>query len=256
MVELDIHNNDVSTKAKENYSNSSPWPENDVWHKYTYINEKKTIELWLEKLARDEMVILNAGSGGTTYKTRGHIIHLDIIEDYVKGFDDHLVGTVERIELSDNSVDGIICVGSVINYADLQRTVFEFSRILKPGGFFILEFERSDSAEFLFKKVHHAHVFCKEYNYNEQNHLLWMYSEKHVRQVLNHYGLKVDKKKRIHCLSTLINRFGLSEQKSAHFCSLDRVMQPLSYSIAHNVLMLGTKQLPPKSHNRNSPSDN
>ena len=251
-----IFDNEVSTKAKENYSNSAPWPENDEWHKCTFLIEKKTVELWLNRLAHNDMVVLNAGSGGTTYEAPGKMIHFDIIEDYVKGFDNYLVGAVEKIDLPDNSVDGIICVGSVLNYANLQKAVSEFARILKRNGFFIIEFERSDSAEFLFKKEHHAYVFCKEYCYNQQKHLLWMYSEKHVRQVLKQYNLRVNKSTRIHCLSTLFNRFGLAEQKSARFCSLDKLMQPISYSIAHNVLMLGTKQLPPKRNNRNSPGDN
>lgn len=251
-----ILNNEVSTKAKENYSKSTPWPENDEWHKCTFLNEKKTVELWLEHLAHDKTVILNAGSGGTTYKTRGQMIHLDIIENYIKGFDNYIVGSVESIDLPDNSLDGIICVGSVLNYADLQKTISEFSRILKPNGFFIIEFERSDSAEFLFKQEHHAYVFRKEYCYNQQTHLLWMYSEKHVKQVLKQYSLKVVKKKRIHCFSTLINRLGVPEQKSAHFCSFDMFLQPISYSIAHNVLMLGTKKLSPKRNNRNCSSEN
>lgn len=239
-------NNKVTSKAKENYAQSTPWPESDEWHKYTYLHEKAIVEKWLSRLASNDTILLNAGSGGTIYRTKGQIIHLDIIEDYIKSFDRYIVGSIEKIDLPNSSVDGIVCVGSVLNYADVQKAISEFSRILRKDGFFIIEFERSDSAEFLFRKEHHNYVFCKEYMYNGQIHLLWMYSEKHIRQILNQYGLKIKKYERIHCLSTFIIRFGLSEQQAARFCCFDRVLRPLSYSMAHNVLMLGTKKIFPK----------
>ena len=234
---------EVANKAKENYAQSTPWPENDEWHKYTYLHEKAIVEKWLKQLAFTDTILLNAGSGGTIYRTEGQIIHLDIIEEYIKSFDRYIVGSVEKIDLPDCSVDGIICVGSVLNYADVQKAIGEFSRILRKNGFLIMEFERSDSAEFLFKKEHHNYVFCKEYIYNGHNHLLWMYSERHIRQILNQCGLKIKKCERVHCFSTLLNRFGLSEQKAARFCCFDSILQPLSYSLAHNALMLVRKKI-------------
>lgn len=130
-----------------NYSNSTPWPDKDIWHDYTYKAIVSIVEQWLQKYTNSEMVLLNAGSGGTEYKTNARVIHLDIVEKYISQFDNYLVGSVEKIELPDASLDGIICVGSVINYADAQRTIAEFSRLLKTNGFLILEFERSNSAE-------------------------------------------------------------------------------------------------------------
>ena len=123
---------EITRIAVENYSTSDPWPKEDPWHAHTYSSEKKIIERWLSKVATESMIILNAGSGGMEYDTRGKIIHLDIIESYIKMYDHFLVGSVEKIDLPDASIDGIICVGSVLNYADAQRTISEFSRVLKP----------------------------------------------------------------------------------------------------------------------------
>ena len=139
---------DMSEITYMNYSNSTPWPDKDIWHDHTYKAIVSIVEQWLQKYTNPEMVLLNAGSGGTEYKTTAKVIHLDIVEKYISKFDNYLVGSVEKIELPDQSIDGIICVGSVINYADVQRTIAEFSRVLKPNGFLILEFERSNSAEF------------------------------------------------------------------------------------------------------------
>ena len=232
---------DISKRALENYTAASAWPDQDAWHKVTYTSEKRIIEKWLDLKAADDMMILNAGSGGTEYKTKGSLIHMDIVESYVVKFEKHIVGSIEDINLPDASVDGIICVGSVLNYTDVQRAVAEFSRVLKAGGFFIIEFERSNSAEFLGTSYHGKTIFAKEYNYNGQNHLLWLYDEKHVRQLLEHYNLYVQKSKRVHCISSLLNRFGLSEERASHYAKWDEAAQKISYPIAHNILLLGSK---------------
>lgn len=237
---------DISRIAVENYSSSTPWPDEDAWHKYTYLSEKRIIEHWLANVASPNMIILNAGSGGTEYQTEAAFIHLDIIESYIKNFEKHIVGSVEHIDLPDESVDGIICVGSVLNYADAQRAIAEFSRILKANGFFIVEFERSNSAEFLATSNHGKMLFSKAYNYNGQTHLLWLYSEKHIRQLLAHYNMNISRCKRIHTLSSLLYRFGLSEAKSAPFSYFDNMLQFASYPIAHNVLLFGTKEFTSK----------
>ena len=128
---------------------------------HTYSAEKRIVEKWLEQYSTDGMRILNAGSGGTEYKTAGEIIHLDIIEKFVCAFKDYIVGSVEDINLPNNCIDGVICVGSVLNYCDAQKAISEFSRILKPQGFYVLEFERSNSAEFLWTTNHGKYIFSK-----------------------------------------------------------------------------------------------
>lgn len=232
---------EIARTAISNYSSSTPWPEQDTWHNYTFMAEKQIVEKWLTERSNENTVILNAGSGGTEYRFTGKMIHLDIIEKYIRHFDHYLVGSIEKINLPDMSVDGVICVGSVLNYADAQRSISEFSRILKPGGFLILEFERSDSAEFLWKEQHGKYIFSKEYAYNGQLHLLWIYSEKHIRQMLKHYGFQIRKCKRVHSISSLLYRFGLSEKVAAPYSKLDTAFQFLSYPLAHNVMLFCIK---------------
>ncbi len=237
---------EISRIAVKNYSTSDPWPDNDLWHAHTYLSEKNIVEGWLSEVATREMTILNAGSGGMEYDCQGTIIHLDIIESYIKRHENYIVGSVENIDLLDASVDGIICVGSVLNYADAQRALCEFSRVLKPSGFFIIEFERSNSAEFLATGNHGKTLLLKDYHYNGQTHKLWLYDEKYIRQMLKFYNLTVYKNKRIHTLSSLLNRFGLTEEKAACFSRFDKFLQILSYPFAHNALLLGFKEFPPK----------
>ena len=240
----------VTETAKQNYEESSPWPEHDPWHTQTHAAIQKQVEKWLSECASQGMNILNAGSGGAKYNTQGELIHMDIVERYVSQFKRHLVGSIENIPLPDASIDGIVCVGSVINYTDAQQSIAEFSRILKAGGFLILEYERSDSAEFLWTSKHRKYLFPQSYHYNGQTHLLWMYSESHIRKMLNHYQFTVQKYRRFHSLSSFFYRLGISEKNAAYLAKLDWLFQPVSNPIAHNQILLAFKNILSKSNNR------
>ncbi len=235
---------DVENTAKENYEKSEPWPDDDVWHSYTYKILHKQIQDYIDELQfKNTQVILNAGCGKTTYKTCATIIHMDIIEEYVNLFENYLVGSIEKIPLQDCSVDCVICVGSVINYVDIQKAISEFSRILKPNGILILEYERSNSAEFLFTKKYAKTVFMQTYQYNNQTHYLWMYDEKFVIQLAEFYKFSCKKKYRFHSLSSLFYRFGLSEKKVAKYSKFDDCLQPFSYFFAHNEIFIFEKDV-------------
>ena len=163
---------------------------------------------------------------------------MDIIKEYVDLFENYLVGSVEHIPLPDTSVDCVICVGSVVNYVDIQKAISEFSRILKTNGVLILEFERSNSAEFLFTRKYAKTVFMQTYKYNNQIHYLWMYSEKFVLQLAEYYNFICNKKYRYHSISSLLFRLGISEKKAAKFSKYDNLMQPFSYPFSHNEILI------------------
>lgn len=233
---------DIETIAKENYEKADPWPSRDVWHMHTKKVLNKKVQQYLDKQNLDEtQIVLNAGCGRTTYTCNAQIIYMDIIEDYVSLFEKHLVASIENIPLCDSTIDCIVCVGSVINYADIQKSFSEFSRILKPGGMLILEFERSNSAEFLFTKDYFKTLFFKKYHYNNQMHYLWMYNEKFLLQLGFFYKLICEQKYRYHCMSSLLYRLGMSEERAAKFAVADSAIQIFSYPLAHNELVVFKK---------------
>lgn len=236
----------VTEAAKKNYEESTPWPEHDPWHTQTFAAIQTVVEKWLSEYSSTEMQILNAGSGGTEYKTQSELVHLDIVERFISQFKNYLVGSIESIALPDSFMDGVICVGSVINYADAQCAIAEFSRVLKAGGFLILEYERSDSAEFLWTGQHSKYLFPQSYQYNGQTHLLWMYSEKHMRQMLERYQFVIREQKRLHSLSSLLYRMGVPEERAARYAKFDQLFQPFSRPIAHNQILLAMKEFVPK----------
>ena len=236
---------DIENTAKENYKKSEPWPDDDVWHSHTYKILHKYIQDYIDELKlKNTQVVLNAGCGKTTYKTCASIIHMDIIEEYINLFENYLVGSIEKIPLQDNSVDCVICVGSVINYVDIQKATSEFSRILKPNGILILEFERSNSAEFLFTEKYAKTVFMQTYQYNNQTHYLWMYDEKFVLQLAEFYKFSCNRKYRFHSISSLLFRFGLSEKKAAKYSKFDNCFQLFSCFFAHNEILILEKDVP------------
>ncbi len=229
----------VIDTAKENYETSEPWPDDDIWHTFSYKILHSKVQNYLDSLQlKNTQVVLNAGCGKTTYKTDATIVYMDIIKEYVDLFDNYLVASIEDIPLSENSVDCIICVGSVINYADIQKALSEFSRILKPDGILILEYERTNSAEFLCTKKHSKTLFMQTYQYNNQTHYLWMYNEKFVLQLAEYYKFICEDKYRFHCMSSLLFRLGIPEKKAAKYSRFDKFLQPFSYSIAHNEILI------------------
>lgn len=182
-------------------------------------------------------VCLNIGSGTTKYCVNGKLIQMDIVRDYIEEYENHIVGSLEQIPLEDKSVDYIICVGSVLNYCDAIKAISEINRVLKENGRAILEFERSNSAEFLLNKNYGDTVFLKKYNYNNQEHLLWMYNENYIKKILAHNNFKISKIYRFHILSSLVYRLGFNENKSSKYYRFDDLFQFLSYPLAHNVMI-------------------
>lgn len=227
---------EIEEQAKENYKNYNS-DEEDLWHDITGEIINSFVNKEIDNIDNENIIILNAGSGGVSYYTKGKIINLDIVEDNIKEFENHIVSSITDIPIKDKSVDMIICVGSVINYADIILSIKEFNRILNDDGILIIEFERSNSADFLFTKDYGKKLFLHTYIYNEQKHPMIIYSEKYVKEILKENNFKVLKKKRFHNLSTLLTRLKVNEKISLKFCKLDFLFYPLSYFFSHNIII-------------------
>ena len=233
---------EVSELAIKNFSPEELSPFNNLWYDITQKKIYRRLRKWLKNKINMNTLILNAGSGGSDYGiTDGVMTHLDIVDKLVDSYEKNLVASIDSIPCEDNSFDVVICVGSVINYADIILSIKELCRVLKPSGTLILEFERSNSAEFLFTKKRYKNVVFCDNKYGEQQHKFWVYNEKFVCNVLKNYGLKVRKKYRFHIFSALIYRIIKSEKKAARFAFLDHCFSFFSYYLAHNVMCCLTK---------------
>lgn len=224
------------------YNQKSAWPQKNIWHDYTYFQIKKYIEYKYASYLKNESKILNIGSGGTTYAIKGVLYHLDIAEELIKNLDNAFVGNAEKMPFDDEFFDNIICVGSVINYCNAMSLISEAYRTLKLQGYIVLEFERSNSGEFIFTNKHNVSVFPKWYEYNDQDHMLWMYSEEYILSLLKAYNFEIIDIHRFHILSALANRFiKLNDKNLPIIIKMDKYSRFLSKIIAHNTIIIAKK---------------
>lgn len=221
----------------------SVWPEKNRWYDYTHQQIIQFVSSTLQQKLRVSDKYMNAGSGGSTYDIPGACYHVDVVENLIKCFPNHAVASIEMLPYPDAVFDATICVGSVINYCDLANSIRELARTLKPEGYLVLEFERSNTGELWGTKDYGAGATVQKYEYLGHIHKLWLYSERLVVQLLKENGLDVIKKRRFHCLSALANRVTRHEESSGRFGHFDPIMRPVSYMMAHNVIMLCQKLL-------------
>lgn len=176
--------NGVDSNEVKNFYNthSQMWEIND-WYKYSH--NVITSYLQSQKYTGN---ILNAGSGGNSYGIDEPMLHLDISEEKLKKLDKNMtiVGNVENIDLfSFKKFDAIICVGSVINYCNSYRVIENFQYWMKDGGFLYLEFENSNSFEYIFSEVYGKTQTIIETEYIESNHRICVYSYSYLISLLN-----------------------------------------------------------------------
>ena len=113
---------------------------------------KSTHDWFFELGHRKDVIVLNAGSGGSDYGIPVSMTHYDLMALPSIPSGKFIQGDVEQMPFSDGSFNAVLCVGSVLNYCDPTRCLSEISRVLAPGGFAILEYERSGSAEYIWQR--------------------------------------------------------------------------------------------------------
>lgn len=236
MIDVDIENtHDIYSQM------NSVWPENNRWYDYTHNIIINFIEKHLSSKLTPNSMHLNAGSGGSEYALKRTCYHVDIAENLINKFEHFTVASIENMPFEDEMFDAVICVGSVLNYCDAVNSIREISRVIKSGGYLVLEFERSNTGELLFTTEYGKVSTKQQYDYMGHNHTLWLYSEKMIIHLLNECGLSIEDKTRYHCLSSLINHITHKEESSGKYAKYDKLVKPLSYFLAHNIILLCKK---------------
>lgn len=228
--------------AKEIYSAlNKVWPENNYWYDYTLERIVSFIVQNFSQMLDCESIYLNAGSGGTTYDIPGCCYHIDIAPNLLKGLTHAYIASVEKTPFASGYFDAAICVGSVLNYCDAYSAITELSRVIKPNGLLILEFERSNTAELWFSKEYGKSSTIQKYEYLNHLHTLWLYSEKYIKNILKNSSFKVIEYKRFHNLSAIINKITKNENFAGRFSKYDSFFKPFSYLMAHDIILLCQK---------------
>ena len=198
----------------------SVWPDNEPWYQHTI----KEIDSFIRRHPFNiNDVILNAGCGDSKYQIHGFVYNVDIAEEKIKNKSNSMVSSIEQLPFDSHFFDGIVCVGSVINYCDPLKAISELSRVLRPHGKLIIEFESSASYEYF-----GTHIFSKDVElvfptYQGHPHKIWVYSPDYIKMILNQFGFRVIKECYFHILSTLSYYFYRNEDKASKLAFLDPV---------------------------------
>ena len=228
----------ITPNTKKIYNNlDDVWPKNNSWYKYTHDTIYSYVRKEMSTLQISSPIVLNAGSGGSNYDLNIDMYHLDIASNLICDLPNKIIASVEQIPCDDNFFDVIICVGSVINYCSALEAITEMARVLKPNGKIILEYERSNSAELWGTKEYGKKATYQSYCYLNDIHNLWLYSEKYINELLHHSGLQINKLRRFHSFSAMMNRFMQNEQMAGRYSKYDFCMRPFSYYMAHNCIL-------------------
>jgi ubiquinone/menaquinone biosynthesis C-methylase UbiE len=235
---MHINSDDVAKKYNEM---PNVWPIEDKWHSYT----KSTIDDYVQKIISLHNIgynfrILNAGSGGETYGITDKIItHLDIAEKKIARFPNSIVSSIENIPIENATYDMIICVGSVVNYCDLTKSLDELSRVIKPGGTLIIEFESSKTMELIFNKNFNKRIVLIETKYHNQKEYIWYYSEDNVLNKLKRRNFITHDIFHFHILSSLFLRKKYDLEYAAKFAKYDSIFRkiPVVNKLASNVII-------------------
>lgn len=197
----------------------------DPWHAYSQTIVHSTAKNWYYRYAHSRGPrVLNAGSGGSDYGISECMTHLDLFESRIAHCDRRMVGDIAEIPSAADSFDTILCVGSVINYADPLRAIREFSRVLRPGGVLIMEYERSASFEYLSRNGFSRGCCRVETFYGRVPTHVWVYGDGFVDGLLTASGFGQLEETRFHAFSSVVLAFTKSPAIAARFTLGDRTI--------------------------------
>lgn len=231
-------------EVRREYNNDNEiWSKKDKWHYYTHKRINKFIAE-NEQTVISSKLIVNAGSAGENYGIEdSKTIHVDLIGSRINHKPKSLVASVENIPIENEIADLVICVGEVINYADLFRTIKEFERITKKSGRLILEFESSNTLELIFSKHFNSNAVIRKTYYRGNETRIWYYSKSWVEKTLKEFGYNIIRTEEWHYLSPLILRITNNMNLSAAFSKLDFIVKhiPFLNRVYSNSIILAEK---------------
>lgn len=220
--------------AVKKFYNETPeiWASYDRWHLWS----RQQIQKYLDSVAfPSESDILNAGSGGNDYGIIcKKMIHVDIADQKLKDIPNSVVANIESLPFQSNTFDGIVCVGSVINYCDAGAAISELSRTAKQGAILILEFESSAGFEYKHTEAYGQSAIVVTVKFqNEQNHIQWLYSPSYIKSLLKTYDFEIEHILPYHICSSFALYFCNNETKAVRFARFDNIARSIPNMASH-----------------------
>lgn len=228
---------------KSFYNNiSNVWGNHDPWHDYSqevitsYIKHKDVFK---------NSIVLNAGSAGNSYGIKCHLMyHVDIANEKIKDIENAVIASIENMPFNNLFFDNILCVGSVLNYCDALTALSELSRVLKPNGNLILEYESSWGFEYLHKSCYKKDACIITTEYIEKKHNQWLYSPQYIEKILESCDFRILDIYPFHIFDGLCSKF-LDDQLAVYLTKVDKLLHKFPVIKKHgNNMILHCKKNP------------
>ena len=143
----------------------------------------------------------------------------------------------------ENSIfDCVICVGTVINYCEIEKAIKEISRVSKENALLVLEYERSGSG-LVVSHLRNNNTIVFEHSYFNEPHKNLLYSDKYVKKVLTNYNYKILQNKKFNTTIPFFEMF-ISEKKAHNLTIFEPIIRniPIINSFSHNEILICKKQ--------------
>ncbi len=179
----------------------------DIWSNHSYAE----IDRFLDCIPTESYsgFGLNAGSADIGFgieRSASDVIYLDIAYNLLPIDALSVGGDVERLPFPECGFDFILSVGAVLNYVDAAVTIAEFGRALKSGGFLILQFETTQSLEFIGTNTFRRSAEIVWTKYDGKQHRQWVYSRAYIFNILRANGFSILRKQHYHIASPIFLR--------------------------------------------------
>ena len=182
------------------YEEMSPDFPEDRWHGHV----TKVIPSFIDRYfpLRLGHNVLNIGCGGFHYGW-SNLICIDAFAQRLSSCEHGVSAMAEMLPFKSSQFNILLCVGSVINYTNAFLLLKEMHRVIVPNGILILEFERSESIIYRGNIVHNINYWPVSVKYKGIEHTIYVYSERYIRALLEHFHFEVTHARRAHILSSV-----------------------------------------------------
>lgn len=217
----------AGVRSKYN-TNEEIWEPSDTWHAWSRQQIRKELAIvekdFATRAGEPNLRVLDLGSGGECYFSHtGERVEVDLADRRLIGRPGAVCCSAERLALATDSVDLVICVGSVLNYCSLEEAVAEIARVARPDCVLTLHVELSNSWEFFGTRAWRRSVAFVESFYKGKERY-WVYSDDFVRRTLERRGFRLQRASYFHFLSSLAYRLTGNAGLSSRLAPFDRLI--------------------------------